>query len=407
MSIAHNVPLQPQPQPVPPPTWADLIAAIPSPKSLVDHLDRHVVGQQAAKRKLAVAVSNHFKRFVDGERWTGRMTGTDPIAEAPDLMHVVIERSNVLLIGPSGSGKTLLVEGLAEKLNVPVVIADATTLTETGYVGEDVESLLVKLLLASGGDFGKAQSGIVFIDEIDKLAGRTSTVRDIGGEGVQQALLKMIEGFVSFIPTKLDPRHPGEEIEPFDTTGVLFICGGAFPGLEEIISRRLGRSAGGFGFGAARDEHLVGEGEILRHVLPEDLQAFGMIPEFVARLPIIATLDDLGEAQLARILADPKNALLKQFRKLLRLSHGADLELTPGAVKEIARLAHARGTGARGLRAVVEQVVEGVMFEASEADRGHAFVIDERVVRGEGIPIRTPIRAVPPLRTLIRKKATA
>jgi ATP-dependent Clp protease ATP-binding subunit ClpX len=406
MSIAPNVPLQPQSQPVPPPTWADLIAAIPSPKSLVEHLDRHVVGQQAAKRKLAVAVSNHFKRLVDCERWTGRTAGLDPIAEVPDLMHVVIERSNVLMIGPSGSGKTLLVKALAEKLNVPVVIADATTLTETGYVGDDVESLLVKLYLASGGDFGKAQSGIVFIDEIDKLAGRSSTVRDIGGEGVQHALLKMIEGFVSFIPTKLGPRHPGEETVPLDTTGVLFICGGAFPGLEDIISRRVGRGAGGFGFGVARDELPIPDGDILRHVLPEDLQAFGMIPEFIGRLPIIATLDDLGEAELARILGDPKNALLKQYRKLLRLSHGADLEFTPSAIREVARMAHERGTGARGLRSVLEAVVEGVMFEASEADRGYVFVIDERVVRGEGTPVRTPIKTMPPLRTLLRKRVT-
>ncbi|MDB5350091.1 MAG: ATP-dependent Clp protease, ATP-binding subunit ClpX [Planctomycetota bacterium] len=407
MSTAPNIPLQQhgQPEPSPPTTWADLLASIPSPMSLVEHLDRHVVGQQAAKRKLAVAVSNHFKRLVDGERWTGRMTGLDPIADAPDLMQVVIERSNVLLIGPSGSGKTLLLKALAERLNVPVVIADATTLTETGYVGEDVESLLVKLYLASGGDFGKAQSGIIFIDEIDKLAGRTSTVRDIGGEGVQHALLKMIEGFVSFIPTKLGPRHPGDETVPLDTTGVLFICGGAFPGLEEIISSRLGRSAGGFGFGAANDERPVGEGDLLRHVLPEDLQAFGLIPEFVGRMPIIATLDDLGVEDLARILGDPKNALLKQYRKILRLQ-GADLDFTPDAIREIARMAHARCTGARGLRSVLEMVVEGVMYEVSEADRGHVFVIDERVVRGEGTPVRTPIRAVPPLRPLLRRRVT-
>lgn len=222
---------------------------------------------------------------------------------------------------------------------------------------------------------------------------------------MQHALLKMFDGFVSNIPTRHGARHPGEETVPFDTTGVLFICGGAFPGLGEIISRRLGRSVGGFGFGAARGESPVQEGDLLRHVLPEDLQVFGMIPEFVGRLPIIATLDDLGEAELARILADPKNALLKQYRKLLRLQ-GADLEFTPDAIEEIARMAHTRGTGARGLRSVLETVVEGVMYEVSEADRGYLFVIDERVMRGEGAPVRTPIRVVPPLRTLIRRRVT-
>ena len=405
MSSAPNAPVPSQHQPTPPPTWADLLGSVPSPRSIVEHLDRHVVGQEQAKRRLAVSISNHFRRLADGERSTGRVRGPDPLADAPDLMHVPIERSNILLIGPTGSGKTLLVQALAKALNVPVVIGDATTFTEAGYVGDDVESLLVKLCLASGGDFGRAQNGVVFIDEIDKLAGRTSTVRDIGGEGVQHALLKMIEGFVSFIPTKLGPRHPGEETEPFDTTGVLFICGGAFPGLEEIISRRLGRSAGGFGFGTARDEHPVEEGDLLRHVLPEDLQAFGMIPEFVGRLPIIATLDDLGEAELARILSDPKNALLKQYRKLLRLQ-GADLDFTPDAINEIARLAHERGVGARGLRAVVEEVIENILFEVSEQDRGLCFVIDEKVVRAEGEPKRKPIVAMPPLRSLVKRWVT-
>ena len=410
MSIAPNIPLQPQPEPVPPPTWAELLASIPSPKSLVEHLDRQVVGQQAAKKKLAVAVSNHFRRLADGERSTGRVTGPDPIADAPDLMHVVIERSNVLLIGPSGSGKTLLVKALAEKLNVPVIIGDATTFTEAGYVGDDVESLLTRLYLASGNESSRTVGGLVFIDEIDKLRryhGNSGMSKDPTGEGVQHALLKMFESWVTFIPTKLGPRHPEAETVPFDTTDVLFICGGAFPGLDDIISRRLGRDAGRFGFGAASDDRQDDEGDFLRHVLPEDLQAFGLIPEFIGRLPIIATLDDLGEAELARILGDPKNALLKQYRKLLRLSHGSDLDFTPDAIREIARIAHARGTGARGLRSVLETVVEGVMFEASEADRGQMFVIDERVVRGEAAPVRTTIRAVPPLRTLLKRRVTA
>ena len=408
MSSAPNAPVPSQNQPTPPPTWAALLGSIPSPKALVAHLDRHVVGQQAAKRKLAVAVSNHFRRLADGERSTGMVTGLDPLADAPDLLHVPIERSNLLLIGPTGSGKTLLVKALAEKLNVPVVIGDATTFTEAGYVGDDVESLLVRLLLAAGGDFGRAQRGLVFIDEIDKLRkyhGNTGVYKDATGEGVQHALLKMMEGWVSFIPTKLGPRHPEAETEPFDTTEILFICGGAFPGLEDIISRRLGRDSGGFGFGAATCDRQADEGGLLHHVLPCDLEAFGMIPELLGRLPVIATLDDLGVDHLVRILTDPANALLKQYRKLLRLQ-GADLDFTPEAIKEIARLTYERGIGARGLRAVVEQVVENVMFEVGEADRGQVFVIDERVVRGEGVPLRRPIRLEPPLRYLVRRRVT-
>jgi ATP-dependent Clp protease ATP-binding subunit ClpX len=370
----------------------------------VDHLDRHVVGQAQAKRKLAVAVSNHYRRLVDRERWGGLVSGPDPLVDAPDLAQVAIERSNILMIGPSGSGKTMLVKTLAEKLNVPVVIGDATRLTETGYIGADVESLLTKLFQAAVGDCGQAQRGIVFIDEIDKIARRTSLVRDITGEGVQQALLKMIEGFVCDIPTTLGPWHPGATTVPLDTTDILFICGGAFPGLEEIIARRLGRQGGGSGFELASGERPDERDDLLRHVLPCDLEEFGMIPEFVGRLPIIATLDDLGEEDLVRILGDPRSALIKQYRKLLRLQHGADMEFTPAAIREIAVLAHQRGVGARGLRAVVEHIVEGILFEASETDRGTCFVIDERVVRGEGQPQRKPIRAVPPLRPLIRRR---
>jgi ATP-dependent Clp protease ATP-binding subunit ClpX len=364
----------------------------------VAHLDRHVVGQRAAKRKLAVAVSNHYRRLADRERWGGRVTGQHPLSDDPELAQVVVERSNVLLIGPSGSGKTLLVNALTGAIDVPVVVGDATTFTEAGYVGADVESLLTRLLLAAGSDFGKAQGGIVFIDEVDKIAARPSTVRDINGAGVQQALLKLIEGFVSFVPTRPGPRQPDSEIEPFDTTGVLFICGGAFPSLEEIIARRLGRSAEGFGFGASAQRLSEDRDDLIRHVLPCDLEVYGMLPEFVGRLPVIATLDDLGEEDLARILADPGDALLKQYRKLLRLHHGADLDFTPGAIREVARLARERGVGARGLRAVVEAVLEDVLFEAGESDRGQVFVIDERVVRGEAEPLRRPIRAMPPLR---------
>ena len=343
MSSARQVPVPFQYNLTPPPTWADLVGSVPSPKAIAEHLDRHVVGQQAAERKLAVAVSNHFKRLADGERSTGRVTGPDPLSDAPDLMNVHIERSNVLLIGPTGSGKTLLVQALAKKLNVPVVIGDATTFTEAGYVGDDVESLLTRLYLASGGESGRAQVGIMFIDEIDKLRrfpGHSGMYKDPTGEAVQHALLKMFESWVTFVPAKLGPRLPESETVPFDTTDVLFICGGAFTGLEDIISRRLGRDAGMFGFGAPTGDRQD-EGDLLRHVLPGDLEAFGMIPELLGRLPVIATLDDLGSDHLVRILTDPANALLKQFRKLLRLQ-GADLEFTPEAINEIARLAYER-----------------------------------------------------------------
>jgi ATP-dependent Clp protease ATP-binding subunit ClpX len=360
------------------PTWTDLFNAVPSPRSLVEHLDLHVIGQRAAKQKLAVAVSNHFKRLVDRER-SHRVTGRHPLANDPDLMHVYIEPSNVLLIGPSGTGKSLLVKALAKKLTVPVIHADATTFTEVGYGGADVQSLLTRLLLAAEGDFGKAQSGIIFIDQIDRIARRPNLGRDITGEAVQHAILNVIDGFVLFIPTTLGPTHPAE-IEPFDTTDLLFIFAGGFAGLDEIIARRLRRGPDGFGFGTVPND--CQKGNLLHYVLPCDLEEFGLIPEFLGRLPVIATLDDLGVDHLARILGDPENAILKQFRKLLRLQ-GADLEFTDGAIKEIARLAHERKVGARGLRAVVEQIVEGVMFEVSEADRGTCFVIDERVVKGE------------------------
>ena len=409
MSNASNSsePSDGQRVPIPPPTWDELLGAVPSPKTLVEHLDRHVIGQRAAKKKLSIAVSNHYKRLVDGDRSTGRVVGPDPLEDAPDLLHVVIERSNVLLIGPSGSGKTLMVKALAEKLNVPVAIGDATCLTEAGYVGEDVESLLVKLYHASNYDLGAAQKGIVFIDEIDKLRkshGTPGMYRDASGEGVQQALLKMIEGFVCNIPTSGGPKLPNGMLLPFDTSDVLFICGGAFDGLDDIISRRLGRDAGAFGFGGATIERQEDETDLLRHVMPQDLQAFGMIPELLGRLPVIATLDDLSVDDLERILGDPRDAILKQYRKLLRLQHGADLEFTPGAIREVARLAHGQGTGARGLRAVVERVVEDVMFEVGETDRGQVFVIEESVVRGEGVPGRRPIRLDPPLRALVKRR---
>jgi len=379
-----------------PPDRQALLVSIPSPKRIVSHLDQTVVGQERAKRRLAIAVSNHYVRLLDAfDR-----TSPTPIVADAGLREVVIQKSNILLIGRSGTGKTLLAKALAEYLSVPFAIADATTLTEAGYVGEDVETVLHKLLMASGGDVGRAQQGIVFIDELDKLAaGRAHGTKDMR-LGVQHALLKMIEGSVVNVPPNGGYRMPGETATPFDTTNILFICAGAFVGLEEIVSRRQGR--GGFGFDRTAQEEAE---KPFHHVLPEDLEGFGLIPELLGRLPVVVTLDDLGVDDLVRILQEPKNSLIDQYRKLLAY-HGADLEFTPGAIQEIARIAFQRGTGARGLRSVVEEVIEAVLFEAPEAGRGQLFVIDERAVRGEVPPQRKPIKAVPPLRALIRRRAT-
>jgi ATP-dependent Clp protease ATP-binding subunit ClpX len=373
-----------------------LLASIPSPKRIVEHLDQTVVGQDRTKRRLAVAVSNHYVRLLDA---LDRASPTPIVADA-GLRDVTIEKSNILLIGPTGSGKTLLAKSLAQYLSVPLAIGDATTLTEAGYVGEDVETILHKLLVASNGDVEQAHRGIVYLDEIDKLGGgRVHGTKDMR-LGVQHALLKMIEGTTCNVPPSGGYRMPGETAIPFDTSQVLFICGGAFVGMEEIVARRLGR--GGFGFDKAHREEAE---KPLHHVLPCDLEGFGLIPELLGRLPVVVTLDDLSVEDLIRILREPKDSLVGQYRKLLAY-HGADLEFAPGAIKEIARIAYERGTGARGLRAIVEEVLVGVLFEAPEAGRGQVFVIDERAVRGEAPPHRKPVRAVPPLRALIRRRAT-
>ena len=370
---------QPVSEPVPPPERPSkeaLLASIPSPKTLVAHLDQFLVGQEIAKRRLALGVSNHFKRLVDA--WD--KDAPDPIVADPDLHNVRIEKSNILLIGPSGSGKTHLVRSLASYLNVPLVIGDATSLTEAGYVADDVESLLSKLIQVTEGDMEVAQRGIVYIDEIDKIQRSGSGFKDIR-LGVQHALLKLIEDSVATVPPQGGSKHPAQPGVPFDTTNVLFICGGAFVGLKEIIAKRLGR--GGFGFGQMSENRQVAVGGLLRQVKLEDLEQFGLIPEIIGRLPVIAPLDALGVDDLARILHSTKGSLIQQFRKLVRF-HGADLLFTDAAIKEIARIALERGTGARGLRSVVEQVLEGVLFEV---EAGVRYVITDRTVRG-GEPLK-------------------
>jgi len=370
---------QPVPEPAPPPERPSkeaLLASIPSPKTLVAHLDQFVIGQDVAKRRLALGVSNHFKRIVD----TWDRGASDPIIADPDLHNVRIEKSNILLIGPSGSDKTHLVKCLASYLNVPLVIGDATSLTEAGYVGEDVESLLSKLIQAAEGDMDAAQRGIVYIDEIDKIQRSGSGFKDLR-LGVQHSLLKMLEGTIATVPPAGGYKHPAQPGVPFDTTNVLFICGGAFVGLEDIIAKRLGR--GGFGFGEMSENRQVVVDGLLRQVKPEDLEQFGLIPEIIGRLPVIAPLDALGVEDLARILQSTKGSLIQQFRKLVRF-HGADLIFTDAAVKEIAKIALLRGTGARGLRAVVEEVLEGVLFEV---EAGVRYVVTDKAVRG-GEPVK-------------------
>jgi len=369
---------QPVPEPAPPPERPSKearLAFVPSPKTLVAHLDQYVIGQDIAKRRLA-GVSNHFKRLVDA--WD--KDAPDPIIADADLHNVRIEKSNILLIGPSRSGKTHLVKSLAAYLNVPLVIGDATSLTKAGHVGDDVESLLSKLILATEGDIDVAQRGIVYIDEVDKIRAGGSGFKDMR-LGVQHALLKMLEGTIATVPPQGGYKHPQQPGIPFDTSNVLFICGGAFVGLEDIIAKRLGQ--GVFGFGQLSENHQVTSDGLLRQVKPEDLEAFGTIPEIIGRLPVIAPLDALGVDDLARILQSTKGSLIQQFRKLVRF-HGADLVFTDAAIKEIAGIALVRGTGARGLRAVVEEVLEAVMFDV---EAGIRYVITDKTVRG-GEPVK-------------------